>query len=81
MMPVVAIARQSRSFYAQHGTHLACAYFGDKVLKSGSLYLSGTRPAEVLVNDFHRMKAQTPRVIGKTVLTPLAFLIVYDLSR
>ena len=44
------------------------------MLKSGALNLSGTRATEILVNDLNGMKAQTPRVIGKSVLTSLTFL-------
>ena len=65
MMPVAAVARQARSLNAKHGAHLSRAYFRDQMLKSGTLHLSGTRAAEILVDDFDLLKAKLASVIGK----------------
>jgi hypothetical protein len=81
MMPVTAIACQTRRLDAENGSHLTTAHFGNQALESGTLYKARARAPEIIVDYGDIREAQLAGSVHKSVLATLALLIVDDLPR
>ena len=51
------------------------------MLESGSIYLTGSGAAEILIDHLYLLKAKLACIVGKTVLPALALLVVDYLTR
>ena len=79
-MPVSAIAGQARRLYAEHGAHLSRADFRNQMLEPWPLHLSGSRAAQILINDLDLLNAKLASVVGQAVLPALTLPVVNHLS-
>src|ERR1039458_73551 len=81
MMPVAAVACQSRSLDAEHSAHAATAYFGNEALKSRALNQAGSRASKIVINYDYLLKAHLTGLIREAKLTALALLVMNELGR
>src|ERR1019366_3018669 len=79
-MPVPAIARQPRRLNAEDGAHLPIAEPTQQAFKTGAV-CSGSRNAQIVIDNIDVLPAQRACTIDKGILEPLAFQIVLHLTR
>jgi hypothetical protein len=51
------------------------------MLEARALHLAGPGASKILVDYFDPLEAKLARVVGQTILPPLAFLVMNDLAR
>jgi len=79
MMPVAAVACQSRSLDAKDSAHFAAAHLGHQTLESWALDKSRSRAPQIFVYHDDLLKTQFMRTIHQPVLASLAFLVMKHL--
>jgi hypothetical protein len=77
-MPISTIACQPRGFDRHHRTDTALADPGKKPLEAGSRN-TGTRTAEIIVDDFNISPAELAGTLNKRILASFAFKVVCNL--
>src|SRR5262245_4580517 len=75
MMPVAAIAGETRGIETQHGTDLPGAQGGDETIETGPPDGATRRPAEIVVDDLNIGEASPARHLDQLVLPPLALQV------
>lgn len=78
-MPISTIACQTRCFDRYHRTDTALADPGKKLLEAGSRN-TGTRTAEIIVDNFNISPAELTGALNKRILAPFAFKVVCNLT-
>jgi hypothetical protein len=81
MMPVAAIACQSRSLNAKDSAHFAAAHFGHQMLESWALDKSRSRAPQIFVYHGDLLETQLAGTIHQPILATLAFLVMEHLVR
>src|ERR1700759_3904757 len=76
MMPIAAIAGESRCLYAKHCAYLSGADLSDQVFKARPFHLTRAGTAQILVDNFDLLKAELAGVIRQAILPALALLVV-----
>src|ERR1700735_1493404 len=77
-VPVAAIAGQARRLDCEHGANTPLADRRQKALEAGSIG-AAPRTAKIVINNLDRRPTELTRALGKAILSPTAFLIVYEL--
>jgi hypothetical protein len=80
VVPIATVARQSGRFDTEDRAHFAATYISHQPLKSRAINQAGTGTAQVIVDHEDIPKSQLTRPIRKTVLSPLALLVVHYLA-
>ena len=80
VMPIPAIACESRGLDAQYRTDFSRTHLGDQLLEPWPFDQARTRTPEIIINDQNVGEAQLARAISQRVLAALAFLVVHHLA-
>ena len=80
MMPVPAIPRQARRFYAEDGSDLPSTNLRDQALKAWAFDQARPRFPEVIINRNDVIEAKLAGIVGEPILASLAFEIVHNLD-
>jgi hypothetical protein len=81
MVPVAAIASETRGVEAEHSTDLPGAQSRDQSVETWSVDSATRRSAEIVVDDLDVGEAASPRDIDKLILAPLALKVRLHLLR
>jgi hypothetical protein len=79
MVPVAAIARQTRGLQTKDRAHFTTQHFGDQALKAWALHQAGACTSQIFINHYDILKAQPLRLIHQAILAARALLMVQDL--
>ena len=79
MVPVAAVACQSRSLDAKDSARFTAAHLGHQALKSRALDESRSRTPQIFVDHDDLLKPQVTGSIHQPVLASLAFLMMEHL--
>jgi hypothetical protein len=79
LVPVAAVARQTRRRETEDGAHFATQHFGDQALKAWALHQAGARASQIFIDHHDILKAQPTRLIHQAILAARALLGVQDL--
>jgi hypothetical protein len=79
VMPIASVAREARSFQAEHRADCTFADAADEIAEAGTIHCAACRAAEIRVDHCNVMEAIAAREIDKLVLSSLALDVLVHL--
>src|SRR5580658_2091668 len=81
MMPLTAVARQSRPLDTKYSTDFAATHFRSQAFEPGPVNPTRTASPQIVINDYDARETHGAGPFHETELEACAFLVVNQLAR
>src|ERR1700693_1019230 len=81
MMPLTAVARQSRPLHAKYSTDFAATYFRSQAFEPRTVNPTRTAAPQIVIHNHDARETQAAGPFRETELEACAFLVVNQLTR